>query len=94
MPVILHPPKGAILLTFFYWLTRKRVNVLFDTHLVICIVLLWLMVLLLADFVFPCSRNTLWIRNDGSHIYISCSHIFHPQHPSTVSPHSFLLGYA
>ena len=37
-----HAPKGAILLAVFYRLTRKRVNVLFDTHLVICIVLLQL----------------------------------------------------
>ena len=34
------PLKGAILLAFFYRLTRKRVDVLFDTHLIICIVFL------------------------------------------------------
>ena len=34
------PLKGLILFAFFYRLTRKRVNVFFDTHLVIRIILL------------------------------------------------------
>ena len=34
------PLKGLILFAFFHWLTRKRVNVFFDTHLVVCIILL------------------------------------------------------
>ena len=33
------PLKGLILFAFFYRLTRKRVNVFFDTHLVIRIIL-------------------------------------------------------
>lgn len=34
------PLKGLILFAFFHWLTRKRVNVFFDTHLVVRIILL------------------------------------------------------
>ena len=56
-------PLGLILSVCFYWLTRERVNILFQCHLIIFQIILYL-------------RNILCTRNACFHTYILNSHVF------------------